>query len=974
MATLRIASRVVRYDPHALERKWQRRWARARVYEATAKPGRPKWFGNVPYPYMNGYLHLGQGLSFLRAEFQARYRRMAGHNVLFAQGFHCTGLPILGAARRVAEREPRQLQILREMGFAEAELPKFADPEHWVRTFPRDTREHLRALGAAVDWRRTFITTPLNPPYDAFVRWQYRRLRDRGYVRLGSKPVIWCTRDQAPIGDHDRLEGEGVTPVAFTVLKFPMEGGRFLVAATLRPETVYGQTNLWVAPDAAYVEARVDGQRWIVSRAAAAKLGEQGKSVEVLSELRGRDLVGTEAVAPMIHRPIPVLPSTFIDLGRGTGIVTSVPSDAPDDWVALRDLQRDEALARSFGLDPERVKAIQPVPIIRSKGYGPLPAVEVVDRMDIASQREGEKLAAAKEEVYRAGFYEGVMGDAAGPYAGQPVQQAKDRIAEELVRRGEADVLWEPGGSVVCRCTTPAIVKIVDDQWFLPYGDAAWKKRTHAALDRMVCYPEAVRKQFHYVIDWLRDWACTHHQGLGTKLPWDDHWVIESLSDSTIYMAYYAIAHALQAGEFRSKVRWAPKLDDGFFDYVFLGRGNPAGIARRLGVSPAVVRGLRREFAYWYPFDLRNTGKDLVQNHMIFCLFSHVAVFPQALWPTGFGVNGWVSVSGRKMSKSRGGAIYLGDAVRDLGADPIRLAVGNAGDGLDDPAIDTDFAASAVERIGGWLDAVRSKPKVRAARLPIDGWFASVLHRAIADARVAMEALEYKAALRHGYFGLQSAWDWYLRRSGGVPNRVLRRTFLEVQTKILAPFVPHAMEEAWRALGHRGLVVASAYPRSSSGKIRPEVEAAERFLRSTLDDVREILRVTGIAPTTVTLFTAPAWKTAMFRRALALAGRGKVEPGPLIREALVHPALRPRGEEVAAAAKKIASEVASMGEEERATRAHAVDERRYLEASVPFLEGELRSKVVVADAEKADGPAAAKAKQAFPGRAAILVE
>jgi len=943
------------------------------VYEAKARPGRPKWFGTVPYPYMNGYLHLGQGLSWLRVEFQARYRRMAGFNVLFPQAFHCTGLPILGGAGRVAEGEPRQLQILRDMGFSEEEIPKFANPMHWIDTFPAATRADLTALGGAVDWRRTFITTSLNPPYDAFVKWQFRRLREGGYVRLGSHPVIWCTKDKAPIGDHDRLEGEGETPTAWTLLKFLLDGGRFLVAATLRPETVYGQTNLWVVPGPVYVEASVDGERWVLSRAAADKLREQGKTVDVVAEVSGLDLVGRELVAPMIHRPIPVFPSAFIDLTRGTGIVTSVPSDAPDDWVALRDLQRDEGLVRSFGLDPARVKAVRPVAIIRSKGYGPLPGVEVVDRMGIASQRETARLAAAKEEVYRAGFYEGVMGDDAGPYAGMRVVEAKDRIAADLRAKGEADVLWEPSGPVVCRCTTPAIVKIVDDQWFLAYGDPTWKARTHAALDAMALYPEAVRKQFHYVVDWLRDWACAHHKGLGTTLPWDDHWVIESLSDSTIYMAYYTIAHALQGGAFRSKVRWAAKLDDAFFDYTFVGRGSPGAIARRLGVAESAVRALRREFTYWYPLDLRSTGKDLVQNHMMFCLFAHVALFPRTLWPRGFGVNGFVSIGGAKMSKSRGGAIYLRSAVGEFGADPVRFAVANAGDGLDDPSIDTDVAGSAVDRIGGWLGAVTARRKVRSTRLPIDAWMESALHGAISEVRAAMESMEYKAALRHGYFGLQASWDWYLRRCSGVPHRALLRAFLEVQTKVLAPFVPHAMEEAWRRMGRRGFVVSARYPASDPKKIRPDVEAAERFLRSTLDDVREILRVTGIVPKRVTLFTAPAWKTAMYRHALDLASKGKLEAGALIRRALTNPALRKRGEEVAATAKRVAAIASETAAADRGLRSHAIDERRYLEAAIPFLRAEVRCVVVVVDADRATDGAAARAKGALPGRVAILV-
>ncbi|HYR82332.1 MAG TPA: class I tRNA ligase family protein, partial [Thermoplasmata archaeon] len=396
-------------DLRQIEAKWQSAWERERVYVARADPGRPKWYSTVPYPYMNGYQHLGFGTSFLRAEFQSRFRRMLGYNVLHPQAFHCTGLPILGAAKRIAEKEPKQWEILRAMGIPDREIPKFADPMHWIEVFPAATMEDLKALGAAVDWTRSFITTPLNPPYDAFVRWQFHRLKDGGYVRIDKHPVIWCPKDQAPIGDHDRLEGEGETPMEYTLLKFPLADGRFLVAATIRPETVFGQTNLWVDPDAEYVVAKVGDERWILNDLAAKKLSEQGKSVAIESRIHGAELLGKDVVAPAINRAIPILPSSFIGQGRGTGIVTSVPSDAPDDYVALRDLQQDDWLLTKYDLDAERIRAIQPIPIIRTPGWGPLPGVEIVDRLGIRNQREREKLEQAKAEVYKTGFYRGVL-------------------------------------------------------------------------------------------------------------------------------------------------------------------------------------------------------------------------------------------------------------------------------------------------------------------------------------------------------------------------------------------------------------------------------------------------------------------------------------------------------------------------------------------------------------------------------------
>ena len=963
-----------RYDPRKVEATWQRAWARARVFEARTRPGKRKWFATVPYPYVNGYQHLGFGIAFFRAEFQSRYRRMAGYNVLHPQAFHCTGLPIVGAARRVADGDLVQLDILRKMGVKERDLKKFADPLHWISVFPQATMDDLKALGAAVDWRRSFITTDLNPPYDAFVRWQFRRLKDGGYVRLGKHPVIWCPRDQAPIGDHDRLEGEGETPAEFTLLKFPA-GERVLVAATVRPETVFGQTNLWVDPDVTYAEARVDGETWVLNAAAVEKLREQGRTVELLGRVPGRDLVGTEAIAPGINKAIPVLPARFIDQGRGTGIVTSVPSDAPDDYVALRELQADEAAIGRYRLDGERVRALAPVPIIRTEGWGPLPAKEIVDRLGIARSSEREALARATEAVYRSGFYGGVMNENCGPFAGMRVEIAKDEVKRQLRANGQADVLWEPSREVICRCTTRAIVKVVENQWFLAYSDPEWKRRAHGALARMTLYPEAVRKQFDHTIDWLNDWPCSHHHGLGTKLPWDDHWVIESLSDSTVYMSYYTIAHALQGGKLQSEVPWAKRLDDAFFDYVFRGEGEPAAIAKHVGIRKSAVEDLRREFEYWYPVDLRHTGKDLVQNHMTFCLFNHLALFPEAQGPRGFGVIGFLVLGGRKMSKSKGNVWYLREATKAFGADAVRMGFAYAGDGLDDPNFDVDFVESIGPRLQDWFRFATSRHKTRTKALLVDRWFLSALNRSVAATSKAMEAMEYRDALRHGYFDLHTAWSWYLRRSFGVPrDRVLRR-FIEVQTKILAPFAPHFAEEVWRRTGRRGFVSNAPYPESKASEIDESAEAAERYLRAVIDDVREILKVTGLTPKRIVVYAAPSWKARAYARIASMAGSQGLDIGGAMKALMADPELRDRGGEVQSFVKRVVPDLSRLGAEDLRTRTQPLDERGFLAEAGRFLIEELKAPVEVLDAEAPGIPdPKGRARSAIPWRPAIYVE
>src|SRR2546421_12320248 len=215
------------------------------------------------------------------------------------------------------------------------------------------------------------------------------------------------------------------------------------------------------------------------------------------------------------------------------------------------------------------------------------------------------------------------------------------------------------------------------------------------------------------------------------------------------------------------------------------------------------------------------------KNHMAFCLFGHTAIFPKELWPRGFGVNGWVRLAGRKMSKSRGNVWYIRESVREWGADVIRLTVANAGDGLDDPNVDMDFAESAKARIEEWLRFATSKHATRKEHHGIDAWFLSVLSRSIQASRTAMEGMNYKAALRHGYFDLQAAWSWYVRRSEGRPQVDVLRRFIDVQTKLLAPFVPHLGEEIWHRLGGEGFVVNTRYPEAIPGEVDPRAETAE---------------------------------------------------------------------------------------------------------------------------------------------------
>jgi leucyl-tRNA synthetase len=130
--------------------------------------------------------------------------------------------------------------------------------------FPPLAKEVLKKFGLSCDWRRSFITTDMNPYYDAFVKWQMRKLKKLGKVVKDMRYTIYSPLDGQPCADHDRATGEGVQPQEYVLIKmevispFPpklksLEGRKvYLAAATLRPETMYGQTNCWVLPDGMY--------------------------------------------------------------------------------------------------------------------------------------------------------------------------------------------------------------------------------------------------------------------------------------------------------------------------------------------------------------------------------------------------------------------------------------------------------------------------------------------------------------------------------------------------------------------------------------------------------------------------------------------------------------------------------------------------------------------------------------------------
>jgi len=195
-------------DFKKIEKKWQKRWKKAKIFEANASD-KPKFFITIPYPYLNGAPHIGAGFTFFRGDVYARFKRMQGFNVLYPQAFHATGEPILGTVERLKQNDTAQIETFKLYGATDEDLENFKKKgakfvaKYWMKKWIED----LKLAGFSIDWRRTFITTTMTPTYSRFIEWQYNTLRKKGYVVQGTHPVIWCPHCKSPTGDHDRLEG-----------------------------------------------------------------------------------------------------------------------------------------------------------------------------------------------------------------------------------------------------------------------------------------------------------------------------------------------------------------------------------------------------------------------------------------------------------------------------------------------------------------------------------------------------------------------------------------------------------------------------------------------------------------------------------------------------------------------------------------------------------------------------------------------
>ena len=951
-------------DWQSIHTKWQKKWQEEKIFQVEVTDfSKKKYYITTPYPYMSGLLHLGHLFTYLAPESIARYKRMQGYNVLFKFAFHCTGTPIVAAAQRVKEGEPTQIATLIKMGIAQTEIPKFSKPEYWCEYFPKETLHDLLNLGFSIDPRYTFTTTYLDPAYDKFITWQFNKLKEKGFVKKGRHPVMWCPKDNVPVGDHDRAEGEGETPKDFIWVKFKLQNSDLiLITGTTRPDALLGQTNLWVDPQGDYKIVQVGTEKWVVGNAAIKKVHDQyDPNAKIIRSITPEELIGKWVQGPLVKYPLYTLPANFIDANVGSGLVYSALED-PVDLYELRKIQSNLKLISKYKLDKDIVTKLKPIPIIDIEGMGQDLGDFIGKEFKITSADQKDLLEQAKGELNRRVFRKGIMNKACGKYHNLTVPKCQDLIKKELIEAKSAIMFYEPSGIVVCRCLTPCIIKIVSDQWFLEYNDPQWKKITHDCLNSLTLYPEKVRKQFDYVLDWLDHWACTREFGLGTKLPWDKTWVIESLSDSTLQMAYCTISKYLENPKEYGFT--TEKLNDEFFEYIFLNNGTAASVAKTTGIKPQLIEQFHNEFDYWYPFDFRNSAKDLLQNHLAFCLFNHTALFPKKHWPKAYVLNGRIMVNNEKMSKSKGNFFTMRELYEKHSADIVRLTAANAGEGVEDANYDMAFLETAKNKLNDLHTfAIQNHNKGRTATVAIDTWFENMINISIQKTTESLENMLFKSAVQAGFMDMQRYLKWYTRRTAGKYNKKIITFFIETQLKLLAPFTPHFCEEVWHNLGKTSYISREPWPQAA--ETNPQAALSEELIEQTLADISEVLKLSKANATKqIFLFVAPDWKHQALKEIATQLTKTR-DFKEIISVLMKKEEFKKESSELT----KLIPKYIKVGSVPQTTSQKF--ELQSLTDAQEFLEQEFSTKITIIKAQESKEP---KAKSALPGKVGILIE
>ncbi|MGH2620785.1 MAG: leucine--tRNA ligase [Anaerolineales bacterium] len=348
-----------RYDPVAIEPKWQARWERDGLYAAQVDPKRKKFYFLTMLPYTSGNLHIGHWYAMTPSDARARYLSRKGYNVMFPIGFDAFGLPAENAA-----------------------IDHNTHPMKWTYANIDRMRGQLRSMGAMWDWSREAVSS--DPEYYRWTQWFFLQLFKHGLAYKKMAPVDWCPKDQTVLAREQVIGEERVcerckTPVVkkdleqwffritqyadelldFSHLDWPepvrllqthwigrSEGANVIFSTeaedeipifTTRPDTLWGATFMVLAPEHPLVKVLTTAEQQHTVRRYVEKATRQTDiQREAVDKEKTGVFTGGYANNPVNAERIPVWVADYVLMTYGTGAIMGVPAHDPRDFEFAR--------------------------------------------------------------------------------------------------------------------------------------------------------------------------------------------------------------------------------------------------------------------------------------------------------------------------------------------------------------------------------------------------------------------------------------------------------------------------------------------------------------------------------------------------------------------------------------------------------------------------------------------------------------
>lgn len=347
----------MKYDPKAIEKKWQEEWEKTGVFHASNDFTKPKYYALIEFPYPSGQgLHVGHPRSYTAMDIIARKRRMQGYNVLYPIGWDAFGLPSENYA-----------------------IKNHVHPSTVTKQNVAHFKQQLQSLGLSFDWTREINTT--DPEYYKWTQWIFLQLFKHGLAYKKEMAVNWCTSCKCVLANEEVVNGVcercgsevvrkvksqwmlKITAYAQRLIDdldlvdypervksqqknwigrstgaeidFSTTAGDTLTVYTTRPDTLYGVTYMVLSPEHPYLEkwsGFIKNMDEVKAYQAEAAKKSDFERTELAKDKTGVRLDGVCGINPVNGKEIPIFISDYVLMSYGTGAIMAVPAHDTRDW------------------------------------------------------------------------------------------------------------------------------------------------------------------------------------------------------------------------------------------------------------------------------------------------------------------------------------------------------------------------------------------------------------------------------------------------------------------------------------------------------------------------------------------------------------------------------------------------------------------------------------------------------------------